>query len=140
MEERPEAEEGGGPAISSPCVARGQSTVTEPLAFSHPAQDASYPAPEQSSLSAFPSAGHGLETSYTGLEIPMSPNTQAIWMALIQYTEPEIPTGTEEHAIRRKDNGVRRSGAAAPNPGYGMLGTGISLATTPVVSLVRDLE
>lgn len=61
-------------------------------------------------------------------------------MALIQYTEPEIPTDTEEQAIRRKDNGVGRSSAAAPNPGYGMLGTGISLTTTPVVSFSGNLE
>ena len=70
------------------------------------------------------------EASYAGLEVPMTPNTQAIWMALIQYTEPGIPM--EDEAIRRKDGRGRVSGPA--DPGYGMLGTGVSLATTPVVS------
>ncbi|GHJ84875.1 hypothetical protein NliqN6_1277 [Naganishia liquefaciens] len=68
------------------------------------------------------------EASYAGLEVPMTPNTQAIWMALIQYTEPGIPM--EDEAIRRKDGRGRVSGPA--DPGYGMLGTGVSLATTPV--------
>lgn len=83
--------------------------------------------PETSLVSPFPTdPHHAAQIPYE--DIPMSPNTASIWMALIQYTEPE-PIRGEEQAIRRKDAGRRYSG-----PGYGMLGTGISLSSTPLVS------
>jgi hypothetical protein len=92
-------------------------------------QDAPIPFhPAQSSLvSPFPTDPN--QTSQIPYaDVPMSPNTASIWMALIQYTEPE-PIRGEEQAIRRKDAGRGYSG-----PGYGMLGTGISLSSTPLVS------
>jgi hypothetical protein len=71
--------------------------------------------------------------TYPGLDEPMSPNTAAIWMALIQYTEPDAHMAQtsgqamleqyEEH--HHQSSQVNTGG----HPGYGMLGTGVALAS-----------
>lgn len=137
-----EAADGGGHASGEPCHVRGhQSAFSDPLGFSsNPTGEATsvpFSVPTGSSgVPLFHAAepDHNPEIPYAGLDMPMSPNTQAIWMALIQYTEPAQYPSTEEQAIRRNDGGRGRGHDVALDPGYGMLGTGISLSTTPLVS------
>jgi hypothetical protein len=104
--------------VPNPFASSSNHTQDAPAPF-HPA--------ESSLVSPFPTDPN--QTSQIPYaDVPMSPNTASIWMALIQYTEPE-PIRGEEQAIRRRDAGRGYSG-----PGYGMLGTGVSLSSTPLVS------
>lgn len=72
--------------------------------------------------------------TYPGLDEPMSPNTAAIWMALIQYTEPDAHMAqTSGQTMLGQYEGHHHQSPhvnTGGHPGYGMLGTGVALAST----------
>lgn len=63
----------------------------------------------------------------------MSPNTAAIWMALIQYTEPDAHMAQTSGQAMLGQNETGQLQMPYPNTqgnGYGMMGTGVALAST----------
>lgn len=83
---------------------------------------------------AFPQASdpdYDPHATYTGLDDPMTPNTAAIWMALIQYTEPDVlaAPATSGQAILGQYEAAGYPHTGEGDPAYGMVGTGVGLTS-----------